>query len=283
MSQGTTYDYIIVGGGSSACVVAARLVRDGNARVLLLERGPRKANPIMSISRGLHEVPRQGHLSAMHQTKPQPQLNGRGPIVPQGKVLGGGSTVNAMVYMRGQAADFDLWNELVTPDGQRWRLVLQGHASLFQGAGRQRPSGGEFHGVGGPLKISDLGHTSPMTRTYVKTLQGWAFPIIRISMAPNSSASASCSIRSTGRPAPLSAVDAFLAPVMNNPLLTIETEATVTVHRLDGNQRPVSTMCTTVPRSPPPLEGHSCRRGLSDAEAAYDLRHRSEDELTRTA
>ena len=117
MSQGTTYDYIIVGGGSSACVVAARLVRDGKARVLMLERGPRKANPIMHFPAGYMKFLAKDTYLSMHQTKPQEQLNGRGPIVPQGKVLGGGSTVNAMVYMRGQAADYDRWNEAVTEPG----------------------------------------------------------------------------------------------------------------------------------------------------------------------
>jgi len=92
------YDYIIVGGGSSACVVAAKLVREGRARVLLLERGPAKANPIMHFPAGYMKFLAKDTYLSMHQTKPQPQLNGRGPIVPQGKVLGGGSTVNA-IYM----------------------------------------------------------------------------------------------------------------------------------------------------------------------------------------
>jgi choline dehydrogenase len=139
--------------------------------------GLRKANPIMSFPAGYMKFLAKDTYLAMHQTKPQPQLNGRGPTVPQGKVLGGGSTVNAMVYMRGQAADFDLWNELVTPDGSNddaWSL--QRHAPHFKAQEDNDHLGGEFHGVGGPLKISHLGHTSPMTRTYVKTLQGMGIP-----------------------------------------------------------------------------------------------------------
>jgi choline dehydrogenase len=231
MSQGTTYDYIIVGGGSSACVVAARLVRDGRARVLMLERGPRKANPIMHFPAGYMKFLAKDTYLSMHQTKPQEQLNGRGPIVPQGKVLGGGSTVNAMVYMRGQAADYDRWNEAVTEPGTNndgawsYRDILP----YFKAQEDNDHLGGEFHGVGGPLKISDLAHTSPMTRTYVKTLQGMGIPY-----NPDFNGAEQFGVGfmqhtidwQTRRRC--SAVDAFLAPVMNDPLLTIETEATVT-------------------------------------------------------
>ncbi len=236
MSANDRYDYIIVGGGSSACVVAEKLVRDGKARVLLLERGRAKANPIMSFPAGYMKFLAKDTYLAMHQTKPQPQLNGRGPIVPQGKVLGGGSTVNAMVYMRGQAADFELWNELTSPEGSNdgaWS-----YADLLPYFKAQEDNdhlAGEFHGVGGPLKISHLGHTSPMTRTYVKTLQGMGIPY-----NPDFNGARQFGVGfmqhtidwKTKRRS--SAVDAFLAPVMNNPLLTIETEATVTSIRMDG-------------------------------------------------
>ena len=231
MSEGTAYDYIIIGGGSSACVVAARLVRDGRARVLMLERGPRKAHPIMHFPAGYMKFLAKDTYLSMHQTKPQEQLNGRGPIVPQGKVLGGGSTVNAMVYMRGQAADYDRWNEVVTAPGANndgawsYRDILP----YFKAQEDNDHLGGEFHGVGGPLKISDLGHTSPMSRTYVKTLQGMGIPY-----NPDFNGAEQFGVGfmqhtidwQTRRRC--SAVDAFLAPVMNDPLLTIETEATVT-------------------------------------------------------
>lgn len=231
MSEGTTYDYIIVGGGSSACVVAERLVRDGKARVLMLERGPRKANPIMHFPAGYMKFLAKDTYLAMHRTKPQEQLNGRGPIVPQGKVLGGGSTVNAMVYMRGQAADYDRWNEAVTAAGTSndgawsYRDILP----YFKAQEDNDHLGGEFHGVGGPLKISDLGHTSPMTRTYMKTLQGMGIPY-----NPDFNGAEQFGVGlmqhtidwQTRRRC--SAVDAFLASVMNDPLLAIETEATVT-------------------------------------------------------
>jgi choline dehydrogenase len=238
MSVRDRYDYIIVGGGSSACVVASKLVRDGKARVLILERGPAKANPIMHFPAGYMKFLAKDTYLSMHQTKPQPQLNGRGPIVPQGKVLGGGSTVNAMVYMRGQAADFDFWNELVTPEGSNdgaWSY--DDLLPYFKAQEDNDHLAGEFHGVGGPLKISHLGHTSPMTRTYVKTLQGMGIPY-----NPDFNGARQFGVgfmqhtidwKTRKRS---SAVDAFLTPIMNNPLLTIETEATVTLLEMNGDQ-----------------------------------------------
>ncbi|WLS10766.1 GMC family oxidoreductase N-terminal domain-containing protein (plasmid) [Shinella sumterensis] len=231
MPQETSYDYIIVGGGSAACVVAARLVKEARARVLLLERGPRKANPIMHFPAGYMKFLAKDTYLAMHQTEPQPQLGGRGPIVPQGKVLGGGSTVNAMVYMRGQAADYDRWNNAITAPGAEndgawsYRDMLP----YFKAQEDNDHLAGEFHGVGGPLKISDLGHTSPMTRAYIKTLQTMGIP-----WNPDFNGAGQFGVGmmqhtidwQTRRRC--SAVDAFLAPVMDDPLLTIETEATVT-------------------------------------------------------
>lgn len=239
MSATSGFDYIIVGGGSSACVVAAELVTRGKARVLLLERGPAKANPIMHFPAGYMKFLARDTYLTMHQTAPQPQLNGRGPIVPQGKVLGGGSTVNAMVYMRGQAADFDRWNKAITGPGSNndgawsYRDMLP----YFKGQEDNDHLGGEYHGVGGPLKISHLGHTSPMTRTYVKTLQGMGIPY-----NPDFNGASQFGVGfmqhtidwKTHRRC--SAVDAFLAPVMDNPLLTIETGATVTALRMEGDR-----------------------------------------------
>ncbi|KXF78144.1 sorbosone dehydrogenase [Paramesorhizobium deserti] len=239
MSEEGRFDYIIVGGGSSACVVAARLVADGRARVLLLERGPAKANPIMHFPAGYMKFLAKDIYLVMHKTKPQPQLDGRGPIVPQGRVLGGGSTVNAMVYMRGQAADFDLWNALVTAPGSKndgsWSYgdLLP----YFKAQEDNDHLAGEYHGVGGPLKISHLSHTSPMTRTYVKTLQEMGIPY-----NPDFNGAEQFGVgfmqhtidwRTRKRS---SAVNAFLAPVMKDPRLTIRTGATVTAIRMDGDR-----------------------------------------------
>jgi choline dehydrogenase len=115
MSVNDRYDYIIVGGGSSACVVAEKLVRDGKARVLLLERGPAKANPIMSFPAGYMKFLAKDTYLAMHQTKPQPQLNGRGVIVPQGKVLVAAARSTPWFTCAGRQQTSTSGTRLVTP------------------------------------------------------------------------------------------------------------------------------------------------------------------------
>ncbi|MCB1448304.1 MAG: GMC family oxidoreductase N-terminal domain-containing protein [Rhizobiaceae bacterium] len=239
MSRSKRYDYIIVGAGSAACVVAARLVRDGRARVLLLERGPARANPIMHYPAGYMKFLAKDTYLAMHKTEAQPQLDGRGPIVPQGKVLGGGSAVNAMVYMRGNAADYDRWNAAITPPGGEpgadwsYRDMLP----YFTQQEDNDHLAGDYHGVGGPLKVSDLGHTSPMTRAYVKTMQEMGIPY-----NPDFNGARQFGVgfmqhtidwRTRRR---CGAVDAFLAPVMDDPLLTVETGSTVTKIRIEGGR-----------------------------------------------
>ncbi|MGH6860978.1 MAG: GMC family oxidoreductase [Phyllobacterium sp.] len=238
MSENRHYDYVIIGGGSSACVVAARLVTDRKARVLILEQGARKAHPIMHYPAGYMKFLARDTYLTMHKTKDQPQLGGRGPIVPQAKVLGGGSTVNAMVYMRGQAADFDRWNQAVTEPGSTddaWS-----YSDMLPYFRRQEDNdhlAGDYHGVGGPLKVSDLGHTSPMTRTYLKTLQGMGIPF-----NPDFNGARQFGVgfmqhtMDWEKRRRCSAVDAFLAPVLDDPLLTIETGATVTRLNLERNR-----------------------------------------------
>lgn len=231
------YDYIIVGGGSSACVVAARLVQDARARVLLLERGLPKTNPIMHFPAGYMKFLASDTYLAMHHTVPQPQLGGRAPVVPQGKVLGGGSAVNAMVYMRGQAADYDRWNKACIAPGTRnngaWSY--QDLLPYFRAQEDNDHLAGPFHGVGGPLKVSNLAHNCQMTRSFIKTVQNMGIP-----WNPDFNGAIQFGVglmqhtidwRTRRR---VSAVDAFLAPVLDDPLLTIETEATVIRVLMEG-------------------------------------------------
>ncbi|MFC2253657.1 GMC family oxidoreductase [Labrys portucalensis] len=230
------FDFIIVGGGSAACVVASHLVERAKARVLLIERGPAKASPIIDFPAGYMKFLAKDTYLAMHKTAPQPQLDGRGPIVPQGRVLGGGSTVNAMVYMRGQPGDYARWNAAVTAPGAvndgAWSYEEM--LAYFKAQEDNDHLAGAFHGVGGPLKVSHLGHTSPMTRTYVKTLQGMGIPY-----NPDFNGASQFGVGfmqhtidwATRRRC--SAVTAFLAPVMRDPRLTIVTDATVTGLRIE--------------------------------------------------
>ena len=159
-----SYDFVIAGGGSSACVAATRLVRDHGARVLLIERGPADYAWLMRMPAGYMKYLASDAYLEMHRTVPQPQLDGRAPIVPQARVLGGGSTVNAMVYMRGQPEDYDLWDEFLGHgSGWSYRDMLP----HFRGMERNSRFNDEYHGIDGPLQVSDPGHMAEMSRLFM--------------------------------------------------------------------------------------------------------------------
>ena len=110
------YDHIVVGGGSSGCVAAARLVTDGGRRVLLLEAGHSHRHPLLDMPPGIFKMINGSKYMRYHHTVPQEHLGGRVHDIPQGNVLGGGSSVNAQVYMRGRPSDYDEWHELLRGD-----------------------------------------------------------------------------------------------------------------------------------------------------------------------
>lgn len=231
----TIYDFILVGGGSSACVAASRLVA-GGASVLMLERGSAKANPIMHFPAGYMKFLAKDTYLEMHKTAAQPQLDGRAPIVPQGRVLGGGGSVNAMVYMRGQREDYSDWNRAIGGNGTGewdWDDLLPHYM-------RQEDNdqlAGSGHGVGGPLKVSHLAHTSPMTRAWLKTIQGMGIPFTTDfnNGDPRGVGLMQHTIDWETRRR-CSPVDAFLRPVLNHPKFTLRTEATVQSIVWEGNR-----------------------------------------------
>jgi choline dehydrogenase len=140
-------DYIIVGAGSAGCVLANRLSADPNTRVLLLEAGGRDDWIWFHIPVGYLFAIGNPRSDWMFRTEPEPGLNGRSLAYPRGKVIGGSSAINAMIYMRGQAADYDHWRQLGLP-GWGWDDVLpffKKHEHHFLGASDHHGVGGEWH------------------------------------------------------------------------------------------------------------------------------------------
>src|SRR6201998_2403119 len=145
-----TYDFIVTGAGSAGCAVAGRLSENGKYRVLLLEAGPPDRNPWIHIPLGYTRTYTNPRVNWMFDSEPEPQLNGRTLYVPRGKVLGGTSSINGMVYMRGTPTDYDGWRQRGC-EGWDWDSVLP----YFKKAEDQERGADNFHGVGGPLHVSN--------------------------------------------------------------------------------------------------------------------------------
>ena len=148
--EAESYDYIVTGAGSAGCAVAARLSETGRHRVLLLEAGGRDSSPWIHIPVGYYRLFTHKTYNWRFESEPVAGLNGRTSYQPRGKMLGGTSSLNGMVYMRGTAADYDGWRQLGCV-GWDYESVL----TFFRKAENQERGEDEFHGVGGPLNVTD--------------------------------------------------------------------------------------------------------------------------------
>ncbi len=146
----STFDYIIIGAGSAGCVLANRLSADASKRVLLLEAGGRDLNPWIHIPVGYFKTMHNPGTDWCFKTEPDPGLNGRSIAWPRGKVLGGSSSINGLLYVRGSSDDYDHWRQLGNA-GWSYEDVLP----YFKRAENQERGGDEYHGTGGPLDVSD--------------------------------------------------------------------------------------------------------------------------------
>lgn len=165
------YDFIIVGAGSAGCVLANRLTASGRHRVLLLEAGGEDSNFWIHIPLGYGKLFRDRRVNWMYETEPEPELEGRRIFQPRGKVLGGSSSINGLVYIRGQREDFDLWRDLGCP-GWGFEDVLP----YFIRAEDQQRGAGPYHGVGGPLAVSDPAAPHPLCEAFIAAGQQRGLP-----------------------------------------------------------------------------------------------------------
>jgi choline dehydrogenase len=164
-------DYIVVGGGSAGCVVASRLSEDPEVSVTLLEEGPRDRSPYIHLPVTYYKTG-QGSLLGRYLWETAPDHAGvAAPNFVQARVLGGGSSVNAMVYLRGQPADYDSW-EASGAKGWSYRDVLP----YFKRSEHNDRFCNESHGVDGPVGVSDQRHTHPLTKVWVQACQQAGLP-----------------------------------------------------------------------------------------------------------
>nr|WP_316642303.1 GMC family oxidoreductase N-terminal domain-containing protein [uncultured Roseateles sp.] len=223
-------DYVIAGAGSAGCVLAHRLVKAGFS-VLLLEAGPKDDSPFIHMPATFVKVI-GSERTWLYETEPQLAAAGRTMYVPQGRTLGGGSSVNAMVYTRGTAQDYDDWAAQGC-SGWDWSQVLP---AFRRAEGNQRLAG-EFHGSDGPMKVSDTRYRHPLSLAFVKAAQEIGH---RYNDDFNGARQAGVGFYQTttmdGKRASTAAT--YLAAVSGNPLLTVHTRAHVLkIDIADGEAR----------------------------------------------
>lgn len=215
------FDYIIVGAGSAGCVLANRLSADPNTRVCLVEAGARDRNPLIHMPLGLALLARSTRVNWAYETAPEAGLNGRRLYWPRGKTLGGSSSINAMIYIRGHQADYEGWAATAGPlwGWERVRalfLRLEGNTALADA----------HHNTTGPLTVSNLRDVNPMSRAFVEAGAQCQFP-----ENPDFNGASQDGVglyQVTQRDGKrFSTARAFLDPVRDRPNLTIETGAQV--------------------------------------------------------
>jgi choline dehydrogenase-like flavoprotein len=159
----TQFDFIIVGAGSAGSALAARLSENPQHSVCLIEAGKKDKNPLIHIPFGLSLLARVKGIGWGYSTTPQAELDKRELHWPRGKTLGGSSSVNAMIYIRGAKEDYDHWQSLGA-EGWGWDGVLP----YFMKAENQEHGESEYHGASGPLSVSDLRHKDVLSESFVK-------------------------------------------------------------------------------------------------------------------
>jgi len=214
------FDFIIVGAGSAGCVLANRLSADPANRVLLLEAGPEDKNFWIHIPLGFGKTLQNANVNWMFESAPEPHLNGRRDFLPRGKVLGGSSSINGMIYMRGQYQDYDHWAQLGCR-GWSFDEVLP----YFKRAENNMRGGDAFHGVGGPLTVSDLTEKTPIAEAFIAAAKELGLPEnADFNGAEQEGVGYSQVTIAKGRRN--STAQAFLKPARSRPNLKVETGAT---------------------------------------------------------
>ena len=166
-----SFDYVIIGGGSAGCVLANRLSASGRHRVLLLEAGGEDRNPWIHIPLGYGKLFRNRKLNWLYETEPEPELDNRRIIQPRGRVLGGSSSINGLVYIREQKEDFDHWRQLGNL-GWSFEDVLP----YFKKSEDQQRGADAFHGTGGPLSVSDQCEPHELCDAFIAAAEEAGFP-----------------------------------------------------------------------------------------------------------
>jgi choline dehydrogenase len=226
----TEFDYVIVGAGSAGCVLANRLTADGKYSVLLLEAGPEDRNLWIHVPLGYGKLFKEKTVNWMYQTEPEPGLGGRSVFQPRGKVLGGSSSINGLLYVRGQHEDYDRWRQRGNL-GWGFDDVLP----YFKKAENQERGADDFHGADGPLPVSDMIHIDPLSAAFIEAAAETGIPKNPdFNGATQEGAGFFQTTTHRGRRA--STAVAYLRPALSRKNLRVETSALAQRIQFDGRR-----------------------------------------------
>jgi choline dehydrogenase len=229
-SEALEFDYVIVGAGSAGCVLANRLSADGRNSVLLLEAGPKDTNLWIHVPLGYGKLFKEKTVNWMYQTEPEPGLDGRTVFQPRGKVLGGSSSINGLLYVRGQHEDYDRWRQRGNA-GWGYDDVLP----YFRKAENQQRGADKYHGAGGPLPVSDWRHADPLSEAFVVAAAQTGIPT-NPDFNGASQEGAGFFQTTTQRGRRASTAYSYLRPAKNRSNLEVETSALAQRILFDGRR-----------------------------------------------
>jgi choline dehydrogenase len=214
-------DFIIIGGGSAGCALAARLTEKPDVSVLVLEAGPKDTNPYIHMPVGFYKMT-AGPLTWGIKTAPQRYANNREIPYAQARVLGGGGSINAEVFTRGCPEDYDAWAHEFGCDGWSFKEVQP----LFIRSEDNDTLSGSWHGIGGPLGVSSLAPPHRLTRAFVQACQQFGMPYNLDFNGPQQAGAGPYQL-TTRNARRCSAATGYLRPVLSRPNLSVSTDALV--------------------------------------------------------
>jgi choline dehydrogenase len=230
IAGGETFDYVIVGAGSAGCVLANRLTENPSVSVALLEAGGRDTNPWIHVPAGYYRTMLDPSVTWQFGAGPEPHLDGRIVPWPRGRVLGGTSAINGLLYVRGQSHDFDMWRQLGNA-GWSYEQVLP----YFKKAEDNERGSDALHGAGGPLGVSDVRMNNPICEAYIEACVAAGIPATKDFNGANQEGAGYYQLTTKNGRRSSTGVG-YLKPAMTRKNLTVITNANVAKLEIAGKQ-----------------------------------------------